>query len=108
MPGRAERKEASRVARRSEDRREEGGAADEARPAKRRGGSAHSRPYGLEYRVRPGRSTLWNGEWRRSWKWYRTEARRDAAMAAMNRRDDLFEYRPTSRAGTTGAPVEKA
>lgn len=104
MPERAERKELSRIARRAEDRAVEHGIVPGEAGAihrKRRGKTPASHPYGLEMRYRD--DAPWRGhgfrDWTRTWKWYATAARRDAAMVAMNKADRVFEYRPLDRKG---------
>lgn len=109
MPTREERKEASRLARRVEDRRVAGTAEQDPtpeRPGKRRGRSPHTHPYGMEMRLCPDRwprhqGSVWlcrDTEWHPSWRWYDTIERRDRAMAVLQRKDaGLWEYRPCRR-----------
>lgn len=97
MATRSERKDASRLERRQADRSEAAHPEpDPTRGAKRRGKTPKTHRFGVEYRVAPGRVSWARREEWAQWRWYATEARRDAAMAAMGR-SDLFEYRPTER-----------
>lgn len=57
--------------------------------------------FGLEMKFRDGRRhttflTQWN-DWGTSWRWYLTAAQRDRALATLNRKDTLFQYRPIDR-----------
>src|ERR1051326_5958463 len=104
MPSRAERKETSRLARRSNDRAAARGVAVDQldqTPRRRRGGKTHaSHRYGLEIRIQPGKGVspaCGFAGWQRYWKWYATAAERDTALAALNRKDQLFEYRAVER-----------
>ncbi len=97
MPGRTERKEASRLERRREDDlTERGRSADQTEPhhRKRRGKTVASHRFGLEMRWTHQIESL---EWFKSWKWYKTAAQRDLAMATLNRNSNCAEYRPIER-----------
>jgi len=97
MPKAHERKELARIARRQEDK-QEASAAPALQPYKH---IKRTRPYRLEYRLRP---ELWekyahspwfyaDKEWRRYFAKYVKAKDRDVACKTLNQKDYLFEYR---------------
>lgn len=96
MPGRAERKETSRIERRSEDRAvARGDVLGEVETPPRKKKPKSSRCFRLEWRWRKEPSIKsWQGKgWQTYWKRYATEKQRDAACAGMNKQNGHFEYR---------------
>lgn len=96
MPGRAERKETSRIERRAEDRAAaRGDVPGEVETPHRGSKKKSSRCFRLEYRWRKKPSvSFWRDKgWQPYWRRYATEKQRDAAMVGMNRQNTLFEYR---------------
>lgn len=97
MPGRAERKELSRIARRQEDRtaerQEAPGDVDAPRHANHSSDRRKKKTFELEwrYRERTPMPASW-GNWK-TYRRYATEKQRAVALENLNKKAGVFEYR---------------
>ena len=99
----SERKEAE-AARRSNTKRDAMANAlgPPIKPSTRKRPSCGSRKFGIEYKMKDGvECGPWMKKqyrnWRKYYSWYETAAQRDQALDALNKKDDMLEYKAIDR-----------